>query len=278
MRRIAPGVYLETKFPGVNVGAIVGDGEIFLVDSPLRVDDTREWASELSGIGQLRYLALMDHHPDRVLGSRSLAVPKVAHEASLQEMKGWSDTYKGSAHPIGAEADRLKRVTGVGRVLPELMFSESMEFLVGGRRIRLVHRPGPMAGSMWVLVPDANVVFIGDTVTVAEPPYVGQARVDSWLESLDELRQRPLRSWRQVSSRDGLVNRNDINAAARFVRRIPTLMNRLSNRKDPPEAVAKQVAGWMKSFNIPAARRDLVLLRLTTGLTELYVNTITRPD
>ena len=74
MREIASGVYLEKKFPGVQVAAITGNRGLMLVDCPLQVEDGREWLTQLAELGKAKYLVLLDHHPDRVLGSRGLDV------------------------------------------------------------------------------------------------------------------------------------------------------------------------------------------------------------
>jgi cyclase len=209
MREIVRGVLVEDKYPGVIVGAIASQDGALMVDCPIRVEDAREWVSRLSDFGRPRYLALLDAYPDRVLGARAIDVPSIAHDETRLAMAAWPDTFKGGAHPIGAEADRLKRITGVTKAVPEVSFSDELEVYLGERLVEFWHRPGPMAGSIWVVLHDAGVAFIGDTVSVSEPPYLGEADIEAWLETLDDLRG--LSGYKLISSHDGLIRGSDLN-------------------------------------------------------------------
>lgn len=270
MRRIAPGVYLETKYPGVQLGAVITDDGLFLIDCPARAEDGRDWLATLADYGKPRYLALLDSHLDRVLGARNFDFPRVAHDLTLETMSGWSDSFKGSARPIGAEVDSLKRITGVKRAVPELAFADQMLIYLGERQIDLWHRPGPTLGSMWVVFSDAGVVFIGDAVTVAEPPFLGDADIESWLDTLDDLRTPNMRPYKLISSRDGPIKHEHINEMARFLRKIPWRLERLGEKGAPPEDAGALASQLIKDFNIPKARREQVLLRMRVGLTRLY--------
>ena len=267
MRKLRSGVLLATKYQGVIAGAVPSSRGLLLVDCPLRTDDGREWAADLASHGRSRYLALLDHHPDRALGARIFELPIVAHEATLQTMRGWPDAFKGSARPIGAEADRLKRVTGVSKAVPDLSFSTELTLHLGDREVLFWHRPGPTAGSMWVILPEAEIAFIGDTVTVSEPPYVGEADLASWLDSLDELRSKAFSSFLLISGRDGVIQREAVTEMARFLRKVQLRLKRLSGR---PESAARVAKGLIRSYRIPSTRREQVLLRLQSGLRGLY--------
>lgn len=270
MRKLRTGVFLENRYLGVTLGAVHSGEGLLLIDSPVRSDDLREWVVQLSPHGRPRYLALLDHHPDRSLGARALEIPIVGHDKTLEEMRGWSDAFKGNAKPIGADADRLKRITGVNRAVPELAFSLEMTLQLGEREVHFVHRPGPMPGSMWVILENARIAFIGDTVSVTEPPYFGDSDLESWMVCLDELRGAEYEEYTLISSRDGMVDRDDLNAMARQLRKVEHRMDKLSKRGDPLEAAGKLAPQLMKGFKIAAARRDLVALRLRSGLTALY--------
>jgi hypothetical protein len=59
MRSVSPGVFLETKYPGVMVGAVASHGRLLLVDAPIRVEDGREWVSQLNEKGKPRFMVLL---------------------------------------------------------------------------------------------------------------------------------------------------------------------------------------------------------------------------
>jgi glyoxylase-like metal-dependent hydrolase (beta-lactamase superfamily II) len=270
MRRLSPGVLIENQYPGVILGVSLTEDGYILLDSPYRVEDGRNWIMSLGKYGKPRFLVLLDVHPDRVLGARGLGLRIVGHDWTRQEMNGWSDSFKGNANPIGADVDELKRVTGVRRAIPELSFSERMLIQQGGREIHLIHRPGPTPGSIWVVFPDERIAFIGDTVTVAEPPYIGHADVDAWQRTLTDLRELHSQSYVLVSSRDGLIDRDDINAMGRFLRKIPPRVQRISEGSEPLETAAKLALQLMKGYKVIPDRQEKVLLRLQSGLSSMH--------
>jgi cyclase len=271
MREIVRGVVIEDKYPGVIVGAIAAEEGSLLVDCPIRVEDAREWVSRLSDFGRPRYVALLDAYPDRVLGARALDLPSIAHDETRLAMATWPDTFKGAAHPIGAEADRLKRITGVTKAVPEVTFSDELELYLGGSLIEFWHRPGPMAGSMWVVFHDSGVAFIGDTVSVSEPPYLGEADIEAWLESLDDLRE--LHGYKLITSHDGQIKASDVNAMGRFLRKIPVRLARMADRTQPLEAAPALASRLMQGMKVASSRRDQAVFRLESGLVRLYRRT-----
>jgi glyoxylase-like metal-dependent hydrolase (beta-lactamase superfamily II) len=182
----------------------------------------------------------------------------------------WPDTFKGATHPIGAEADRVKRISGVRRAAAELTFSEEMLVHLGEREVILWHRPGPTAGSIWLVLDDAKVVFIGDAVTVHEPPYLGDAELEAWFDVLDELRRPRWKSYTIVSSRDGVIDPAAITPMARYLRKVETRLRRLARSGDGEDGVGDIVRPLMKDFRLSASRREQVQLRLEAGLSRLY--------
>jgi glyoxylase-like metal-dependent hydrolase (beta-lactamase superfamily II) len=147
---------------------------------------------------------------------------------------------------------------------------------MGEREIHLMHRPGPTPGSAWVLVPDAKIAFIGDTVAITQPAYLGEADIDQWLERLDELRSPQFNSYRIVSARDGLVNRDQINRMARFLRKIPIRLSRLASKRMPAEAAAGIAPQLARDFQVSQNQRDIVLQRLRAGLKLLYMRSFSK--
>ncbi|MCK5053256.1 MAG: MBL fold metallo-hydrolase [Anaerolineales bacterium] len=275
MHKLAPKVFLEDKYIGVNLGLVVTEDGLLLVDSPLHPEDVTEWREEVSERGRPKFLILLDSHPDRVLGSRTLNLPAIAQDQTHMTIREWADTFKGNAHPIGAEADKLKRITGVNNAIPELTFSERMVIKMGGKEIVFLHRPGPRSGSMWMVIPELSVVFIGDTVTIDEPPYVGVSDIEAWHNSLDELRGSELKSYTLISSYGGRINRKDINKMARFLRKVQIRVEKLDDGENREEEAERFAMELMADFCIQSLREDLIIKRLKTGLMDqslLHIN------
>jgi len=269
MRKLTRNVWIESRFGGLTIGALASDSEILLVDCPLRTEDVREWLGQLSTLGSPRYLALIDGFPDRVLGARVVDLPILAQDRTLEAVLGMSDTFKGNVHPIGAEADRLKRITGVQKAVPTIIFSRSMTLHLGGRAIRFLHRPGPHPGAMWVLDEEEGLLFIGEAVAIEEPPYLGTADIERWIDLLDDLREGGFVSQRMVCARGGLVSRENVNAMARFLRKVQNRVKKLQQEDDPEEIAARFAEELLEDFPVAASRREMAVTRLRVGLVDL---------
>lgn len=269
MRKIKNKIYSESKYIGVHLGMVSTSDGLLLVDSPLKVDEVREWLSQAGEYGEPRYLALLDSHPDRVLGARAVDLPIIAHDQTLETIREWSDTFKGNLHPIGAEADRLKRITGVQRAAPEVVFADEMSLTLGEVEFHFLHRPGPQLGSMWIRLPGEKTVFIGDTVTLSEPPYIGAADLEQWAAALDELRSSAYASFTLISSQGGPAKRDDINAMARFLRKVENRLEKLAGGKPSEEDLALMAKDLLGDFKVPSPRADQALLRLQSGLLDI---------
>lgn len=270
MVKILKDLHIEKDFPGSYLGLVMGEGRALLIDAPLRPEEVREWLAMVNEMAEPRYLVLLDSHPDRSLGARLFDMPIIASATTAEIMEAWPDTYKGAANPSGIEADNLSRITGVRRAVPEIIFKERMTVTLPGRPVHLIHRPGPTAGSIWVDIPSKSTVFVGDAVTVAEPPYLGQADIDDWLEALDILREPPYDEYKVLSSRDGLVDRDEINDMARFLRKVPVRLERLEERQDLEGAAITIASELIEDFSPTIARTPVAETRLQAGLVELY--------
>jgi hypothetical protein len=122
-------------------------------------------------------------------------------------------------------------------------------------------------------LPEAEIAFIGDTVTVAEPPFLGDAQLEAWMDQLEELRGSQFRSFLLIAGRDGVIEREHLNDMARFLRRVVHRAEHPRAGRSPAEAAAHTAGEFMRGLSLPPTRRDLVRLRLQTGLTALFRRT-----
>lgn len=270
MRRVASQVWFENKYPSSDFGVIASGGEVMLIDIPLPVDEVKQWVIEVEKIGEVRYVALMDSHPDRVLGARAVNLPRIAHDLTLETIREWSDTFKGNTHPIGAESDRLKRVTGVQAALPEITFNRELLLQLGGKDIRCLHQSGPRPGSMWVLDDTTSTAFVGDAVTLDSAPYIGVSDLGLWFEALDDLRDLEGDGYKIISAHGGVADRDDINNMARFLRKIEHRLEKIDHADDRTAAAKGYAQELIEDFNVPNQRKENDLFKIQTGLVDLY--------
>ncbi len=98
IREIAPRVYVETGFHGANVGFIVTDEGVLLIDTPLLPDDARLWLTEIRRRTEqeITFIVNTDHHWGHILGNQYFPTAKViAHEFAWKNMKGYKVLFAG---------------------------------------------------------------------------------------------------------------------------------------------------------------------------------------
>lgn len=279
MEKIASGVYLENSYPGVIVGAaLFGDG-VLLIDSPLRPDDGRAWLSALRGIkgGADRLLVYLDAHPDRTLGGRILDSTVIAHESVFLVFEQRSAIFKTQTAESGQTWETVTGLSGIRWLPPDLAFSKTMHLQGKDSNILLEYRPGPEKGAIWVILPEEEVVFIGDLVTVNQPPFIAYADLEKWDETLELLSSKTYRDYTIVSSRDGVIAERDIRNMRKFIAGVHKQFERMARRQTSPKAVDKMVDRLLSMFEFSPRYRSHYHHRLQYGLQYCYVKNYFNP-
>ncbi len=271
MKKITSGVYIENSYPGVIVGAVPLGEAVLLVDAPLRPDDGRSWLATLRGIkgGADRILVYLDSHIDRTLGGRVLESTIFAHEKVLREFENRSSIFKAQVPEIGTEWENCTGLSGIRWMPPHVAFSTSTNLLWKNTEIILEHHPGPEDGAIWVVLPDEDTVFIGDLVSLSQPPYLENANLPAWVDSLDHLAKNHKNSV-IISSRDGVISDRDIKDMKKFISGLHKKFERKARRKTNPQNTEKMVDKELSHFSFAAKYRDQYAQRLQHGLYQCY--------
>lgn len=269
MQEIARGIYLETLFPGVTLGAISLAHGLVLVDAPPRPDDARTWRSMLLNLGGGvdRLLVNLDGHYDRTLGARSMECTVVAHEKTGKAYQNRPATFKGQVGETGAEWELISGIGPLRWAPPELTFTHSMTVHWGEEAIHLEYHPGPDSGAIWALIPGARVAFIGDVVIPDQPPFLAEADLDAWMETLELLLSPLYGSYFLVGGRSGLVPQEQVRRQIFYLREVSRLMAQAGELGLTPEAAAEEmIPPLLRLQDIPASRREQYSQRLRWGL------------
>jgi hypothetical protein len=89
MRRLTKNIVAETEFQWANVGAVITDEGIVMIDCPVRPTDSRKWQKEIRSLSPLgiRYLISTDYHGDHSTGSAYIeGVTYIAPQLAYEEM------------------------------------------------------------------------------------------------------------------------------------------------------------------------------------------------
>ena len=271
MHQIAPGIHYEDLYAGVTLGAVILPHGTMMVDAPLRAEDARSWRSTLNhlSIGSNRILINLDAHLDRTLGSRALDSTIVAHQNTAQVFRNRPSVFKGHSADSGAEWEVSNDVFGTRWALPDITFSDRLHFLWGGPEIILEHHPGPTLGSIWVIIPSAKVMFVGDTILYDQPPFLASADLQAWIASLELLKD-TYKQYTIISGRGGPNGVKDIRAQLKTLKKILQGMERLARRNAPPEKTEGLISNLISDMSIPPQRREHYIQRLRHGLYYYY--------
>ena len=191
MEEIADGVFTETEYEGVNVGAVVTDNGIICIDTPTYPRDARDWVTQVDRLSarSVRHLIITDSNGDRLLNTRWINAPIIAHQSVAERLSSYEKRY-----PQNMLDSLVQRNQVQGRELSPspvdraaLSFSSDLKLFEGGRVFQVLHVPGPTRGSSWIKVLDAGVLFTGDSVVVGTHPPLADLCIDEWIKSLEDL-------------------------------------------------------------------------------------------
>jgi len=182
-REVAAGVYVCRAEPAaVNLGLIVGSEAALVVDtgsSPAQGRLVRDATSRVTAV-PVQAAAATHWHYDHCFGMAGFAdLETFAHE-SVRERLMAPETARIAAD-LGVEVHAL--------ALPAREIAVAAAVDLGGRRVELVHLgPGHTDGDIVVVVPAADIVFAGDLIESAGPPWYGNdSYPHDWPTTLDSV-------------------------------------------------------------------------------------------
>ncbi len=272
MEEIAPHIFIETGYAGVTLGAINWPHGLILIDSPFRLEDTRSWRAALQNLGSAvdRLLVNLDGHFDRTLGARAMDCTIVGHEKMAQVFKNRPVNFKIQASVSGGEWEFYNGLGSIRWAPPEITFTDRLQIYWDKSSLLLESRPGPSIGSIWAVLPEEHVLFVGDAVVPTQPPFLASADIPAWIESLQLLLTPAYQNYLLVSGRGGLIPQAQVRRQLAFLEKAHQMLDGLGERKAPPEETANLVPSLIADFKVPADRQVLFEQRLRWGLSRYY--------
>jgi len=269
---IAENVYIEDRYLGVTLGVITQPRGLIQIDAPPSPEDGRTWRASLMGMGNgpERVLINLDAHPDRTLGVRAMDCTVIAHEKTAQAFRNRPTTFKAQGDETGANWEAIAGLGSVRWAPPEISFVERMTIHWSETPILLESRPGPSTGAIWVHLPAEKVVFVGDAVLKGQPPFLANADLPQWIETLRVLLEPEFKGYAIVSGRGGVVNQQTVRNEIDILKRIYDKVDKLGKKKPAVPATDKLADLVLKDFKAPAARQRQYLNRLRYGLQHYY--------
>lgn len=272
MQEIAKDIYIEDQYPGVTLGAIPLTHGLIQVDAPPSPEDARTWRASLLSLGggSERLLINLDAHPDRTLGDRAMDCTIASHEKTAQIFRSRPTTFKAQGEETGADWESIPGLGNIRWVAPEITFSNQMTINWGAFPVVVEHHPGPSAGACWVILPEAQVVFVGDTVLRNQPPFLAGADIPAWLDALKLLLSPAYREWSIVSGRGGLVHADAVRNQKDYIETVMHKLEKLAQKKASSDALDNLIPSFLNPFKIPSSLHGKYTRRLRYGLSHYY--------
>lgn len=273
MQQIDRGIFYEDGYLGVTLGGLVFLHGTIMIDAPLRPEDARAWRSALLNQrgGSNRVLVNLDAHPDRTLGARTMECTVIAHQRAAQVFRNRTTIFKGQNMLTGSAWENYNEAIGLRWAPPDITFNQKMSLYWGGPEVVLEYRPGPSAGSSWVILPTEKVIFVGDTVVINQPPFLANAELDEWTAVLDQL-LRDFSDYVIVSGRGGLVTKKDIQAQKQLIQKVQKGIEKLVKRNAGPEATESLVSTLLSEYSYDREWGEIFTQRLSYGLYQYYAH------
>jgi glyoxylase-like metal-dependent hydrolase (beta-lactamase superfamily II) len=180
-REVRSGVYVVVAEPeSVNLGLIVGSERTLLVDTGSSPDQGRTLRESLRAVTgkPLGAVVLTHWHFDHAFGLAAFPdIPRIAHESVRSRLS--SPEAAAEAQRLGVAHDELGR--------PDVEIAVATAINLGDRRVEIAHiGRGHTDGDLVVVVPDADVLFVGDLIESAGAPSFGPDSVpEEWPATLD---------------------------------------------------------------------------------------------
>lgn len=267
MQEIADGVFIEDSYAGVVLGAVSMETGLLMIDAPIFAEDARSWRSSMmnfSSVGN-RLLASMDAHHDRSLGLRNMECRLIGHETLKDEYRSRPVSIKAQIQDTGAEWEELNGLGSIRWLTPEITFSEHLSLQWGQQPVRLEYHPGSAIGATWAVVPHSKVVFVADTVVANMPPFLHQANIPVWIESL-ELLKKDFKDYLIISGRSGVVTLEDVDTQIKFLEKTESYLKRALRRRSGVNDLDFCVNKLVNDFPGQSIYRK----RLAYGLAQCY--------
>jgi cyclase len=193
MIKVTDHVYVETKYTGANVGCVLTEQGLVLIESPMLPEDALDWREELRKVSdkEIAYLISTDHHFDHVFGNAFLTKRTIAQRIAYRGFQYLQDNREQPFMQFFPEmySERRETLDQVEIVLPQITFSREMTLNMGDRTMALTYVGGHCPATIMIYVPEDKVLFAGDNIEVGQLSFTGEARFAPWIEMLRAVEQ-----------------------------------------------------------------------------------------
>jgi len=192
--RLSANAFAYTAEGDPNSGVVIGDDSVLVVDTTATPVMARELIARIRQVTDkpIRHVVLSHYHAVRVLGASAYKSEGCEHIVAS------SGTYdliaERGAQDMKSEIERFPRLFQAvesipGLTWPNLVFEGEITLYLGKLEVNIMHLgPGHTRGDTVVFLPQQHILFSGDLVEYQAAAYTGDAHLQEWPTTLNELR------------------------------------------------------------------------------------------
>jgi len=188
MQKITQNVFVETGFRGCNVGFVVTEAGVVMIDTPYIPRDAVKWRDEIAKHGTVRYLINTEPHADHFTGNYFFEGTVVAHDGTRQAILDASVAQL-REYLKQTDPESLPLVDKFSYRPPTITLSQRLTLYSGSHTFQLINLPGHTRFQLAVYIPGESVVFTSDNVFGRVQAWLHQALPYEWLESLKQIQK-----------------------------------------------------------------------------------------
>ena len=274
MEEIASNIFVETNYPGVNVGVVATKEGLICVDAPPCPADAQEWVTRLRGTfdAPIRFLILTDCHVDRAINASAFGARVIAHQETHARLKGYAAQFPAPLVEGISTRYSLAReeLDSAPVVLPQITFCNQATIILGDRQLIVSHFPSATHGSLWVSSEEEQVLFVGDTIVVDSHPFLGEADSKAWLDALVHLRRKRFRVQVLVPGRGPLCEKSATEPVSAYIRLVRRRVHALHRAGRPRADTTSLIPGFIDRFPHDDVPMEWLQKHLKISLDHIY--------
>ncbi len=147
MQQISENVFVETGYRGANVGMVVTEEGLVLIDTPQQPSDAVAWRELVLSRGVPLYIVHTEVHADHILGDFFFPEARIiTHEGMRGRLPVTPEAVKAIRERLATiDPDGVYRLDDYVARTPTITFSDHMHLYLGEQSFELVNLPGHTA-------------------------------------------------------------------------------------------------------------------------------------
>ncbi|MBA3530933.1 MAG: MBL fold metallo-hydrolase [Ardenticatenales bacterium] len=270
MQELASGVYYDSSFRNVNLGLVVTNEGVVVVDTPMMPTAAREWRRRAEAHGPIQYVVNTDHLQEHVMGNHFLPGDIIAHDETRGRMR-MTDKAKEQFRKFVLENDAPEAEALMANYelrFPNITLFDHLTIHLGSRELEFIYLPGHTPNSVGLHLADAHILFAGDVVVNNYRAYLGLSNVTEWLITLQDIAAMEL-EW-VIPGHGEPLRPTELGPLAEYLEAMRERVQDLIDGGRARDEVVSKMMPFFEEWPIDNTRRDEERNLFRQGIRQLY--------